>query len=211
MYTPEHFELKNPKLIEEIVHENSFATLVTRTGEGVTASHLPLLWHGNGLDNGIIQGHMARNNSQWHDFALNKEVLAIFTGCHGYISPTWYSVYPAVPTWNYTAVHIYGAATIIQDPVSVRALLKRMVAIFDHDPSSAWPKNQSHETLITEMVPNIVTFEIAISRIEAKAKLSQNRKPDEQQNIVSMLKSSTQNESKALAHFMETFFLGPRK
>ena len=118
MYVPDHFTVENPVWAHEIMRTHSFATLVSGATTKLTASHLPLLWTDSNQGNGVIQGHMARANPQWQDFTEDAEVMAIFTGHHAYISPNWYISRPAVPTWNYAAVHAYGVARVINDHAS---------------------------------------------------------------------------------------------
>ena len=114
MYIPEHFTVENSAWAHEIMRTHSFATLVSGTTK-LTASHLPLLWTSRAQGHGVIQGHMARANSQWQDFTEDVEIMAIFTGHHAYISPNWYVSRPAVPTWNYAAVHAYGVPRVIDN------------------------------------------------------------------------------------------------
>lgn len=203
MYVPEHFTVENPVWAHEIMRTHSFATLVSGATAKLTASHLPLLWTDSNQGNGVIQGHMARANPQWQDFTEDAEVMAIFTGHHAYISPNWYISRPAVPTWNYAAVHAYGVARVINDQDTVRTLLKRMVATFDADPDQAWPDDETQEEFVQAMIPNVVAFEIPIARLQAKAKLSQNRPANDRARVVTALQDSNQTEAQALANFMQ--------
>ena len=203
MYIPEDFTTENLDWAHRIMATHSFATLVSGGTTGLTANHLPLLLNNKDGGKGIIEGHMARANPQWQDFTENTEVMTIFTGHHAYISPTWYASKPAVPTWNYAAVHAYGVPKLIDDQGTVRTLLKRMVATFDADPTHAWPNSKAHEQLIQAMIPDIVAFEIPISRLQAKAKLSQNRPAVDRPRIIAELKDSNDAEARALANFMD--------
>ena len=202
MYVPEHFTVENPVWAHEIMRTHSFATLVSGNTTSLTASHLPLLWTDSEQGHGLIQGHMARANPQWQDFSEGSEVMAIFTGPDSYISPNWYVARPAVPTWNYTAVHAYGTPRVIDDQHAARKLLRRMVAIFDSDPEQAWPNDQPQADLVDEMIPHIVAFEISIVRLDAKAKLSQNRSAIDQESVIAALQNSSQEGAQALAKYM---------
>ena len=201
MYVPEHFTVENSAWAHELMRTHSFATLVSGTTK-LTASHLPLLWTSSAQGHGVIQGHMARANSQWQDFTEDVEIMAIFTGHHAYISPNWYVSTPAVPTWNYAAVHAYGVPRVIDNPPTVLTLLKRMVATFDTNPERAWPNDDIQEKFVQEMIPDIVAFEIPITRLQAKAKLSQNRPAGDRTRVVAALQDSNQAEAQALAKFM---------
>jgi transcriptional regulator len=123
---------------------------------------------------------MARPNPQWRDFeklaAAGQEALVIFQGPHSYISPTWYGEGPPnVPTWNYVAVHAYGIPEVIEEPERVRVLLDRLVATQEAGLDPAWSTAGLTEKYMAGMQRGLVAFEIPVSRLEAKAKLSQNK------------------------------------
>src|SRR5262249_44784488 len=118
MYTPRLFAVTDRERLHAFVRQHSFATLVTcDDGAAVpVASHLPFLPDPGRGEHGVLRGHMARANPQWRHFRPGREVLAIFLGPHGYVSSNWYEE-PAVmvPTWNYTAVHVYGRPRLVED------------------------------------------------------------------------------------------------
>ena len=122
---------------------------------------------------------MARANPQWQDFAKladgGGEALVIFQGPHAYVSPNWYGPGAAVPTWNYVAVHAYGPPQIMDDPARVRALLDRLVRVQETDSQTPWSMASQEDEYIERMMRGIVAFEIPVTRLEAKAKLSQNK------------------------------------
>src|ERR1700691_3076112 len=110
MYIPKHFVVDDPAWIRSFMEKNAFATLVTVLQGELFATHLPILYAPNPAPLGTLRAHMARANPHWQSFG-DVQQLAIFTGPHAYVSPTWYeTTAPAVPTWNYTAVHVYGKA-----------------------------------------------------------------------------------------------------
>jgi transcriptional regulator len=100
--------------------------------------------------------------------------MVVFTGPHGYISPSWYETDLAVPTWNYVAVHVYGTATVLEDDSAVAGLLERLVAKYESTMPNPW-RLQAPEEWQANLRKAIVGFEITVSRVEGKAKLSQNR------------------------------------
>lgn len=202
MYIPDAFTADNLAWAHKLMNAHSFASLVSTGTSGLTASHLPLLCNNKDGGKGVIQGHMARANPQWQDFTEDTEVIAIFTGHHAYISPTWCTSTPAVPTWNYAVVHAYGLPKLIDDQCTIRALLKRMVATFDAHPNRAWPDDKTHEQFVQAMIPDVVAFEIPIARLQAKSKLSQNRPTADRPRIIAKLRDSDIAEERALASFM---------
>ena len=120
MYIPKSFQVTDPEVLAAFIRAHSFATLVSAVDGTPFATHLPLL-----LDQGTLLGHVARANPHWQAFDGQREALAIFHGPHAYISPTWYATGPAVPTWNYAAVHVYGAPRLIEGE-ALAALVDRL-------------------------------------------------------------------------------------
>ena len=186
MYIPKHFSVEDAAWIRAFIDEYRFATLVTALDGQPFATHLPLIYEPNDGPHGLLRGHIARANPHWKSFDAVQ--LAIFTGPHAYVSPTWYeSSAPAVPTWNYTAVHAYGKARIVDDPSAVRDLLVRLT---DREEASLVPRytvDAQDGEYVSHMMRQIVAFEIPISRLEAKAKLSQNRTPEERVRVARTL------------------------
>jgi len=179
VYVPKDFLLSDRARIFEVMRRHDFALLVTAPAGGPSASHLPFLLDGDAGQWGTLIAHMARANPQWRDFEeLAKEdgeALVVFQGPHAYISPSWYGAGPAVPTWNYTAVHAYGRPQIIEDPARVRAILERLVAVQESRLDPPWTLDSQTEKYLSGMMRGIVAFEIPIERLEAKAKLGQNK------------------------------------
>jgi transcriptional regulator len=117
MYIPASFAETDSTKLHDFMRKYSFATLVSRNEIGLVASHLPLLFQATAGRMGNLIGHMARANSQWCE--VRGEVMALFTGPHAYISPSWYETNGMVPTWNYAAVHAYGTFHIVEDRESM--------------------------------------------------------------------------------------------
>lgn len=186
MYVPKHFEIKDLTWVRAFMDEHRFATLVTiRDGEPF-ATHIPLLYEPEPHPYGKLRGHMARANPHWHSFESTQ--MAVFTGPHAYVSPTWYrSGGPAVPTWNYTAVHAYGRAEIVDDPDAVRDLLVRLTDREEADCEPRYRVDTQDPEYVAHMMKQIVAFEIPIVRLEAKAKLNQNRPPEDRESVARTL------------------------
>jgi transcriptional regulator len=189
-----------------IMREHSFALLVTAAGGSPVATHLPFLFDPERGSNGTLLCHMARANPQWKDFAKLEaergEALVIFQGPHGYISPNWYGPGPAVPTWNYLAVHAYGLPRIIDDAASTRAHQKRLVEAHEAGFTTPWSMTGQDEKYIRRMLRGIVAFEIPITRLEAKAKISQNRDEADRQGVIAGLEASDHPSDLELAAVM---------
>jgi transcriptional regulator len=145
---------------------------------------------------------MARANNQWKTFN-EQEALIIFQGPHAYISPSWYDPAPSnVPTWNMTVVHAYGVPHIIEDHEQVYAMLKRLVDENEGGFELPWAI-QNSEDYVHRRLTSIVAFEIPITRIEGKFKLSQNRSEEDQQHVVDALTKSENELDRQVASLME--------
>jgi transcriptional regulator len=195
MYSPSYNRLEDRAELLEFMRANSFVLLVTGTGGTLHASHLPATVH---EDEGKlrIDMHMARNNPQWKEF-FDEEVLVVFSGPHAYVSPRWYEEKERVPTWNYAAVHAYGVPTVIKDPGAKHASQRELISTLD----PKWlPKFDAlRREYVDMMLEGIVNFQIAVTRLETRWKLSQNRTRREQELIAAQLEKSQDSAERALA------------
>jgi len=195
MYTPPYSRVEDRAAILAMMRANNFCLLVTGTGGNLHGSHLPCLVDERG-EQIVIHLHMAKANSQWQQF-FEDEVLVVFSGPHGYVSPRWFARAPAVPTWNYAAVHAYGTVQVFDDSKAKHAAQRRLVAA--HDPQWLGEFDALPQDYLDSMLAGIVAFEIAVTRIDARWKLSQNRGRPEQELIVENLERSDSAGDHALA------------
>jgi transcriptional regulator len=128
--------------------------------------------------------------------------LAVFTGPHAYISPGWYQAGPAVPTWNYATVHAYGAGRLVEDPDWLRGLLQRLSERHEAREAAPWRMQDLPEAYLASMLKGIVGFEIAVTRLEGKFKLSQNRPAADRPRITAALDARDDPESTSVAELM---------
>ncbi len=201
MYVPPSFRISDPDKLAAFMNEHSFATLVSNHSDAPFASHLPVLFHQEGGVHGTLVSHMARANPQWQHFESSQEILAIFHGPHSYVSPSWYQTKLSVPTWNYAAVHAYGIPKILDNHDRVVALLDETVSFYEKDFDRPWPAILPDE-FRDKLIDSIVAFEIPISRIEGKFKLSQNRNEEDIQGVFDSLSQSSDSRSRELAELM---------
>jgi len=143
---------------------------------------------------------VTRANPQWHDFDKAQEVLVVFQGPHAYISPSWYEIELSVPTWNYAVVHAYGLPRLIEDEKDLYNLLKTLVQTHEASFEKPWTF-QLADDYVQKMMHGIVGFEIQITRLEGKFKLSQNRTATERENVIAALQES--KDTLALAELMK--------
>jgi transcriptional regulator len=211
MYIPSHFEQRNPEVLAELMQRHSFATVISHDGKAPFATHMPVLFHPNDGPRGTLVTHMARANPQWRQFDgmgsnVGREVLVIFHGPHAYISPSWYVARPAVPTWNYTAVHAYGVPRIVEDPVAVRNILRELVNAFESHRHA--PYSELTDAYIDKLSPAIVAIEIPLTRLEGKFKLNQNRSREDVTGVIDALSASHDQTERELADVMKSRALG---
>lgn len=169
--------------VEEVIARNPFATLVTHAEAGMMASHLPFLF-----ERGVLYAHMARANP--HAAIVGaSESLVIFTGPHGYISPSWYADRATAPTWNYVAVHCYGTA-VVHDAAAAERNIARLVEAMETSRPDPWSMADLTADEVRRLVGNVVSFEIPVSRIEAKFKLNQGEKLERTEMAIAELERS---------------------
>jgi transcriptional regulator len=183
MYIPAHFAV-DAAAVRDLLARHGAADLITLTAGGLLATMLPFAYEPAAGDHGALHGHVARNNDQWRKPAQG-ESLAIVRGPDAYVSPSWYAAKAehgrVVPTWNYVTAHVYGQLVVHDDPAWVEDVVRRLTAKHEaartESPGQppAWSVDDAPRTFVEGQLRAIVGLELLITRIEAKAKLSQNR------------------------------------
>ena len=177
MYVPAHFAMDDPQVNELLVNHGA-ADLITVTSQGLLATMLPFVFDPAVGPHGALLGHVARNNEQWK-VPAQGESLVIVRGPDAYISPGWYQSKTehgrVVPTWNYVTAHVYGRLVVHDDPAWVEGLVRRLTAKHEASMAAPWSVDDAPERFVAGQLRAIVGVELEITRIEAKAKLSQNR------------------------------------
>ncbi len=171
--------------IEALIRAHPFGLLVTRTAAGMEASHLPFALKREG-DTLTLLGHLAAPNPQCAAFA-GGQALAIFSGPHAYVSPSWYKTQPAVPTWDYAAVHIHGTLVPEEEPVEMLDIMA------EHDPGR-FDVRDLPETYRTMMFKGIRSFTLKAEKIEAQWKMSQNRSIEDRRSVIDALRATGMND-----------------
>jgi transcriptional regulator len=187
MYIPKSFAETDGVTLYQFMRDNNFAAMVTEKEGQLTATHLPFLID---TEHGVLRAHLARTNDQWQAFD-GCEALVIFQGPHAYVSPTW----------NYTAVHVYGVPQVVEDEAAVRQLLRDLVANHERGRDPEWSMDLP-EDYLHKMMLAIVAFEVPIERIEGKYKLSQNRSEGDQASVIAHLSRSPYPLEAETARFM---------
>jgi transcriptional regulator len=201
MYIPAPFREDRLDLLHEAMRQHSFATIVSAGTDGLIATHLPLLLDADRGAHGTLVGHVARENPHWRAFDGEQETLAIFQGPHAYISPSWYTTPYAVPTWNYVAVHAYGRPRLVEDDDKLYDIVARLVTTFEEQFDYAWDL-AARRDYAEKLLKNIVGFEMEITRLEGKRKLSQNRSRADQEGVIAGLEGGGDPLGVAVAEIM---------
>lgn len=200
MYVPELFQNENEDEIINLIRQNSFGILVNETNGEFWATHIPLEIEKNENGQYFLAGHLSKENPQSQSFAKNSKVLAIFSGPHGYISSSWYEK-ENVPTWNYTAVHVYGNVRIISGEAVFQSLKKLTDRYEKTSENPVRLEALSAKTM--RQISGIVAFEIDVERFEAVKKLSQNRNDKDYKQIIWELNRSNDPQSQQVAQAMK--------
>jgi transcriptional regulator len=198
MYIPKINLFKDRDEIVAFMKQFSFGTIITSRDNLPIGTHLPFLVSIK-EDKILLTSHFAKSNEQWKDIEKNK-ILIILSEPHAYISPRNYDQVLNVPTWNYISVHAYGEGKIITETDKVFKILESTIDNYEIDYEQQW--NNLPEEYKLEMSKGIVAFEVVVTDLQAKKKLSQNKTVAEQNNIINSLSKSSNCNEQLIADYM---------
>ncbi len=202
MYLPAAFRETDPNVIFDFVERHSFGLLTTVHREEPFTSHLPMLVERAAGPEGALVGHWARANPQAID-ADGRSALAVFTGPHAYVSPTWYAEPNVVPTWNYATVHAYGRLETFDDDERLLDVVRRSVDAYEASLAQPWRLDEDAPT-VRALLGQIVGFRLVVERWEAKFKLNQNHSEARRERVVAALLERGDADSVGVARLMRT-------
>jgi len=198
MYVPKAFQLTDTNEAVRFIQRFSFATLINISNNVPVATHLPfVVKHNNGQV--ILSSHLAKPNTQANDL-VNGTSLVIFSEPNAYVAPKHYEKELNVPTWNYIAVHAYGKANIVDDEIKKLESLEEMIASYDNDYLKQWAALPADFKL--NMSKGIVVFDILVTDLQGKKKLSQNRSDVDKHAVTEALSKSTDTNEKLISEYM---------
>ena len=200
MYVPPHFAVTELPAVHDLIERHGFGLLVSRVDGEPFATHLPFLLDRTAGPHGALLGHMARANPQWRELA-GQAALAVFSGPHAYVSPSWYEAANVVPTWNYVAVHATGRAELVEDRGALLAILRRSVAVYESGMPRPWSLDAAGP-YVEKMLGHIVGFRIPIDRLEGKLKLNQNHPAERRAKVARALTDRGGEDALAVAALM---------
>jgi transcriptional regulator len=204
IYLPTHFTVADRENQIALMRAFPFATLVSVTDGVPYFSHVPLVLLERG-DSIVLLGHLAMPNPHGKSWAREQGVVAIFHGPNAYITPRLYESREAVPTWNYIAVHAEGRLARVEDSVGKERILKALINVHDTRYHQQW--DELTEEFKEKMKRGILGFEIAVDKIDAKFKLSQNRVPQDRASVLAAMESGGTGE-RGLAEWMRRLGIG---
>ena len=198
-HNPKH-AVTDEAVVRRLITENPWATIVSHNGDELVASHYPILLDDRAADDELtIVTHVGRPDEKVHQLG-DSEVMLIVAGPHGYISPSWYSEEARrVPTWNFSVAHCYGTPEIL-DPDENLRVLTRLVEHFERHADEPAYLDQE---LGAKVAPGTVGLRIPITRFVCKVKMSQDKDPETQRNVLEALRRPGAYEHPVLADEME--------
>ena len=207
MYRPPHFAVDDLPTQQALIRAHPLGLLVVAGPDGLTADPIPFLLDAGEGPFGRLRCHVARANPVWRTIGAGAEVLVVFQAAEGYVTPGWYETKretgKVVPTWNFSAVHVYGKLRAIDDRDWLRKLVTDLTDAHEAGRADPWKVTDAPGDYIDVMLRGIVGIEIEIARIEAKAKLSQNRDDRDRAGVVAGLRSEPSEAAREMAGQVE--------
>lgn len=206
MYDAEAFREQRVDMLHALIQAHPLATLVTHSAHGLEANHIPLLIDPDPAPFGTLRGHVARANPLWKNVDAHTEVLAVFQGPQGYVTPSWYASKAqhgkVVPTWNYAVVHAHGPLKVYDDAAWLRKLVTRLTQSQEARRDKPWQVTDAPTDYIDTMLKAIVGIEIPVRRLQGKWKMSQNRLPQDRNSVIAALEAGGDAASAAMLNAM---------
>ena len=194
------YALTDEAAVAALIRANPWATMISHTSNGLVVSHYPFLVSGD--DELTLVSHVGRPDERLHELGQH-EIVVVFYGPTGYISPSWYNVSAAVPTWNFATVHAYGVPEILSDEENI-AVLERLVDHFEDPLPNPFRMRITAENAAyaERIVHGTVGFRMRITRFEAKEKMSQDKPTEVVDRITAALDEPGPYSNAALAQRM---------
>lgn len=200
MYIPKINLTTDRDEIVDFMKQFSFATIITSKDNIPIATHLPFIVTIK-EDKVVLTAHFAKANEHWRDIEDSK-VLVIFSEPHAYISTSNYDKELNVPTWNYISIHAYGQGNLISETDKILQVLEKTIDNYEISYRQQW--DNFPEEYKSKMLNGMIAFEIIVTDLQAKKKLSQNRTETEKQKIINTLSKSNDSNERLIAEYMKT-------
>lgn len=191
MYVPRPFAETRVDVLHDLIRRYPLGTLVVAGSDGLDATHVPFEISPEPAPFGKLRCHVARANPVWQQLSADRQVLVIFQGEQGYVSPSWYVAKQehgkVVPTWDYVAVHAYGTAKAVHDAAWLRQMVEDLTNRHEQGRADPWRVSDAPAEYVDKLIGAIVGVEIPVTRLIGKWKLSQNRSVADRQGVVAGL------------------------
>ncbi|MCK5829624.1 MAG: FMN-binding negative transcriptional regulator [Methylococcales bacterium] len=200
MYLPKVFEKEDKDELFEFIDQWNFGELITTFDKELFVNHVPFI-----LDRkqNKLFGHLAVKNPQIRLLEKADDLIVVFKGADSYISPNWYDSEGMVPTWNFEVVHVYGKAKLVYGD-ELLTILEKLTEKHERQSEKPWKVTTIPEDRLNNLMKIIVGFEIDISRIRGKSKLSQNRSIEDRKGVITGLRAKHDRLSLIIADLMES-------
>lgn len=196
MHTFPRYAAQDRAQVDALVRKNPFALVVSAAGGVPVATHVPVILESETVEGGTLLGHLARANPHWRSWEDSPELLVVFSGPHGYVSPTVYATDPSVPTWDYAAVHVTGRVELLDDALDV---VERTVTALESPRSPSWEPTPASRVRFAELLPGVVAFRVRVRTVQSMFKLSQ----DVDEERYARVRASAAAENPRLADLMD--------
>ncbi len=196
MFIPPVFAEVRVDILHDLIRRHPFGTLVTHGAGGLSATQIPFFIvpghrSPDSAGFGTLRGHLSKGNPHWKEIETCSECLVIFQGPQGYVTPSWYpsktTSHEVVPTWNYATVHAWGRPVITQDAKYKHQLVSGLTDHMESSRADRWQVTDAPDSFIQKQLNGIVGLEIAVTRMEGKWKMSQNRNPEDRAGVLTGL------------------------
>ncbi|MFE0190632.1 FMN-binding negative transcriptional regulator [Streptomyces sp. NPDC058989] len=210
MYVPSIYQAEDPAWLRRIVEQYPLATMITNGPQMPYATHLPIIFSpddasGDGSPEGAtLLGHMNRANSHWDSLADGAHAQLIFTGPHGYVTPTVYETTPAAPTWNFVSVHLQGRLELIPTFEETLEVVQLTVQAYEKNFGDGWEMDSSLD-YFRRIGPAVGAFRFQVESADGMFKLSQEKDPEVRERVADRFGAGDTGRGRELASFMRKF------
>ena len=203
MYRPPAFTEDDTEALLAMIHETPLVHVVAHGDGGFESSPVPVI--ADVVDGAVrLRGHLARPNPLWR--MAPCDVLAVVAPTDAYVSPSWYPTKAehgkVVPTWNYEVVHAHGRLVAHDDAAWLDAFVRELTERHEAGRPAPWSVDDAPADFVQALLRGIVGFEIAVTRLEGKRKLSQNRPEADQLAVIDAMSASGDRGAVATAAAM---------
>ncbi len=206
MLIPANYSQTDENVLYQFIQAYPFATLVTATQDLLDADHLPFYLHQNKDKTHTLNSHIARGNPLMKQCQDGQSVLLIFHGPNAYVSPNFYPskqiAGKAVPTWNYSVVHVRGKLHFKHDKNWLLALMENISRHHEAQQTTPWSISDAPANYIDKLLKAVVGIEITIDSVVGKFKLSQDKQHDDYNGVIKGLSNSESSAAKEVAQQM---------